>query len=263
MVRALTKTDQTGNRYTRPDVIEAAIEAAMKEDLDTLGRRAWLSDPEGSEFLPLECLVYLLREARGCHDDRAMSTLLPPLLARCETILKATIRHHAFPNVEEIREDILGDFGVLFARDGFGDNPNELDFYECRFERAFRFFRLAYLRRERSRLRELSSLPDCEPDGHPNGEEVFARVSKAFRTQPAQIGQVLHRELVKAIDDLPSDERKVVVLCLVLGLKEESDDPSVITAATLCGVTGRTVRNRLTRAKQKLSNFQESERLWS
>jgi DNA-directed RNA polymerase specialized sigma24 family protein len=66
---------------------------------------------------------------------------------------------------------------------------------------------------------------------------------------------VFRKERLEAIDKLPFDERKVVILCGVLGVKEESDDPTVVTAATLCGVTGRTVRNRLKRAAAKLSNF--------
>lgn len=56
---------------------------------------------------------------------------------------------------------------------------------------------------------------------------------------------------------LPEDERKAVILCGVLGLKEESEDPTIVTAATLCGVTGRTIRNRLKRAAAKLSDFRE------
>jgi DNA-directed RNA polymerase specialized sigma24 family protein len=63
---------------------------------------------------------------------------------------------------------------------------------------------------------------------------------------------------LKAIDNLPLDERKAVVLCHVLEYEEESDDPSKTTAATLCGVTGRTIRNRLSRAAKKLSPFKEN-----
>lgn len=255
MVRALTKADQNGDLYTRPATVEAAIKVAFEQDLDTLVRRAWLSDPDGSEFLPLECLVHLVREARRSHDDKAMSTLMPPILARCEMILKATIPHDAFPNTEQIREDILGDFGLLFVKDGSGENPNELDFYECRFERAFRFFRIGVLRRERTLLRRLEPLPAPEPGNDSTDEEAFARVSETFRSQPTQFSKVLQKDLVNAIDNLPPDERKAVVLRHILGLKEESDDPSVVTTATLSGVTGRTVRNRLTSAAKKLYQF--------
>jgi DNA-directed RNA polymerase specialized sigma24 family protein len=42
-----------------------------------------------------------------------------------------------------------------------------------------------------------------------------------------------------------------------MGYAEEADDPATRTAATICGVTGRTIRNRLTRAAAKLSRFKE------
>jgi len=125
----------------------------------------------------------------------------------------------------------------------------------CRFHRAFRFFRIGFLRRERALLQPLDPLPPSEVGSNSNDEEAFARVPQAFRSQSTQFGKVLQKDLVRAIDNLPPDERKAVVLRHVLGLKEESDDPSAITAATLSGVTGRTVRNRLTSAAKKLSQF--------
>jgi DNA-directed RNA polymerase specialized sigma24 family protein len=56
---------------------------------------------------------------------------------------------------------------------------------------------------------------------------------------------------------LPPEERDAVILCHVMGYPEESDDPAKRTAATICGVTGRTTRNRLKRAAAKLSRFKE------
>ena len=60
-----------------------------------------------------------------------------------------------------------------------------------------------------------------------------------------------------AINALPEDERKAVILVHVMGYDEESDDPDKVTAATICGCTGRTIRNRLTRAAKKLSTLKE------
>ena len=258
MARALTKTDRNGKLYTRPAMVEAAIDAALKDDLGILGQRAWVSDPERAEFLPLECLVYLLRDAWSRRDDNAMRTLMPPLLARCEAILKNKIPDNRLPNAAELREDILGGFSLLFIEDGFGENKNELDFYECRFYRAFRFFRLDYVRRESAHLKELANF---EPDTDSSDEETFARISEGFRSQPTQLGKLVENELFDAINNLPSDERKAIILCHVLGLPEESEDPSAVTAAKLCGVTGRTVRNRLSRAAKRLSQFKKGELL--
>jgi hypothetical protein len=262
MARALTKVDRRGKLYTRPGEVDTAIEVAIKQDLDTLAQRAWISHPDKAEFLPMECLVHLLRDAGRRRDDHALRALMPPLLARCENVLRAKIPDNSFPNALEIREDILGEFSLLFVEDAAGENSSELDFYECRFFRAFLVFRFGYLRRERARLNELIPLPTSnEPDSHSSDEDVFARVSEAFRSQPTQVGKLLEKDLIKAINNLPPDERKAIVLCHVLGLKEESEDPSAVTAARLCGVSGRTVRNRLTRAAKKLSQFKKGESL--
>jgi hypothetical protein len=116
MARALTKVDRRGKLYTRPGEVDTAIEVAIKQDLDTLARRAWISDPDKAEFLPMECLVHLLRDVGRRRDDHALRALMPPLLARCENVLRAKIPDDSFPNAPEIREDILGEFSLLLLK---------------------------------------------------------------------------------------------------------------------------------------------------
>jgi hypothetical protein len=187
-----------------------------------------------------------------------MSILLPLLLARCEARLIRRIPDRSRPNAADIREEILSEFSLLFAEDSFGENADELDFYECRFNSAFSTFRIDFMRRETVRADPLEELPpeDGTPDSSAD-EEGLRRISAAFQTAPMQVPNLFLEELKTAIEALPPDERRAIVLCCVLGYKEESDDPSEITAATLCKVTGRTIRNRLTRAAAKLSKFKE------
>jgi len=258
MAPPLTKKKPNGKLYTRPATIETAISVAIQLDLATLCQRTWVSNPCSPDFLPLECVVYLIREAWRRRDEKTMNALMAPLLARCEAILNAKISDGMFHNAAEIRENILSEFSLLFVEDGSGDHIDELDFFECRFNRAFRFFRINFVRSEKARSQHLEPLPaQEEPSGASTDEETFARLSEAFRTPATQLDDVFRNDLQKAIDNLPPDERKAVVLCHVLGLGEESDDPSVTTAATLCEVTGRTIRNRLSRAAVKLSKFKK------
>jgi hypothetical protein len=249
MARPLIKKDQNGTLYTRPAIIEAAIDEALQDDLDTLIRRAKIPKRSSPGFLPLECLVHLIRDARRRGDQRTMSGLMPSLLGRCEAILRVKIPVDYLPNAEEIREEILGEFSVLFAEDGCTDTTNALDFYECRFNAAFRTFRLPYIKRERVRTDPLVLTPvQTESADDSTDDEFFARVSEAFRTPANQVDHVFRHDLMKAVDALPEDQCKAVMLCYFYELPEESDDPSVLTAASLCGVTGRTIRYRLRRA---------------
>jgi hypothetical protein len=47
--------------------------------------------PDSPNFIPMECLVYIIREGGRGHEEQTMSVLLPLLLARCEAILKKKI----------------------------------------------------------------------------------------------------------------------------------------------------------------------------
>ena len=131
MVRSLQKRDRDGNLYTRPPAIETAIEIATQQNLATLRRRACVSNPSSTDFLPLECLVYLLRDAWRCSDEQTMNCLMAPFLMRCEAILNAKMPDSRFPNAAEIRENVLSELSVLFLEDGSGDHPDELDFFEA------------------------------------------------------------------------------------------------------------------------------------
>ncbi len=258
MARPLTKHDRSGNRYTRPVEIEAAVGVALAQDLPTLCRRAALHDRNASEFLPSECLVHLVRDARRSGHEATINQLLPFLLERCMANLIAKLPDGAGPNAHDVREEVLGQLAELFATDGTGQNPDELDYYEVRFNSAFRTLRLDVQRSETARTRHYALLPDARDDTEPTADdELFTRVSEAFRSPATQEDRLLLRDVVRAIDALPPDERKAVVLCLMLGFDVESNDPTKMTAATLCGVTGRTIRNRLARAAGTLSQWKE------
>lgn len=261
MIRPLTKKDQRGNLYARPLEVQTAINMATQQDIATLRERAVVSKRDSPDFIPMECLVHIIREARRRHDEHSMGVLLPSLLARCEAMLIRKIPDSSRPNAVAIREEILSEFSLLFAEDGSGENPDELDFFECRFNLAFRSFWLDFMRRETVRAAPLEELPS--EDGTPESladEERLSRISDAFQKPATQLPDIYLEELLNAISSLQPDERKAIVLCCVLEYKEESDDRSEMTAATLCGVSGRTIRNRLSRAAKKLSKFNEEEK---
>jgi DNA-directed RNA polymerase specialized sigma24 family protein len=244
--------------FVRPSSVETALALAVTQDLATLRRRAALcrSDPE---HLASECLVHLIRRANRRRDDATMNAMFVVLLTRCEWILKAKVQDGAFVDAEALREDILGAFGELLGADGTGDDPDALDFYECRFNRAFACLRIDMVRTERTRLEHVARLPSGrDDDGEPHvDDDAFARVSEAFRVRPDQEDAVFRAELHEAIGALPPTERDAVVLVHALGYVEESDDPDTVTAATRCGVSGRTIRKRLARAAGKLARFRK------
>lgn len=257
MVRPLVKKDRNGVAYARSHAIEAALDLAIQQDPACLSQRAWEADESAPGFLPLECLVHLIRDAWRRGDETTMNLLMTPLLARCERILKAKKSDETRVDAASIREDILSDFSLLFVEDGSEDHADELDYFECRFNHAFQCFRITRLLRETKRLQPLEPLTALDEAPRGSEEKAIRRLPDAPISPASQIDDIFRNQRLQAIHNLPPDERKAVILCGVFGYREESDDPTVVTAATLCGVTGRTIRNRLRRAAARLSHFKE------
>ena len=258
MVRPLTKRTKKGGLYARPPAVETAIRAALREDWRTLSRRLEITDTKSPEHLSSECLVHLFRDACRKEDDRRMNAILPVLLGRCEAILKTKIPDWE-PGASEMREDVLGRFTDVLARGCVGEQRDELDFYECRFNKALQALRHDVVDRVRRRLGRTVEVPhrDDEDERELSEEEGLALLSEAGRTPATQEQSARLNEVKEAIEALPPDEREAFVLRRVYGYKVESKDPDEITAAVRCGCTGRTIRNRLSRAEAKLWRSKE------
>ncbi|MCY4638547.1 MAG: hypothetical protein OXG04_29285 [Acidobacteria bacterium] len=257
----MTKTEADGELYTRPSAVEAQIDRVICLSRSDLQIRLSIVDRDAPDYLCSECLVHLVREGRRSDDQQLMGAVLPVLLRRCEANLLVKVPDGGMPDATGLRQEILEDLTDLFVTDGTGALPDELDFYECRFNKAFRALRIDAVRRNvRRRKRGITvvDLPPSQVASGPDGyEDAFARVSDAFKILPTQDWDVLREPFLKAIEALPADERDAVILVHVLGYTEESDDPEKETAATRCNCTGRTIRNRLTRAAARLSRFKE------
>lgn len=260
MVRPLSRDDQGGTRYRRPQAVEAKLAAVLSLGAETVIARARLTDSAAPEYLPPECLVHLIRDALRRRDDRTANALLVILLQRCEARLLRTVPDARIPGAARVREDILSDFGLMFVHDRLEEHSADLDYYECRFNSALRALRVDHIRAARTAQKPLMPLP--EPAGDQAGgtldEEALARMSEAAKHNASQEDHTYLAQMAGAINDLAPDLRQAFVLCRVLGYEEESEDPSKRTAATICGVTGRTIRNRLARADKQLKRLKEN-----
>jgi hypothetical protein len=257
MAKPLTKRKKDGMLYARRASVEAAIELVQTQDLETLRGRLQITDCGSTEYLKTEVLVHLMRDARRRMNEQLMDALFPTLLKRCESNLFMSVPDDGLRTAAHVREEILSQFGEMFAEDGLGDNPDKLDYFECSFNGAFRALRVDVVRKEIARLKPLEWLPDEGDERSETDDEVLSRISKAYRTAATQEMKELGQRLLEGICTLPSEERRAVVLCHLLGYEVESENPSRVTAETICGVTGRTIRARLRRAAAKLAKFEQ------
>lgn len=249
MANPLTKHSREGVRYVRPPDVESNIDGALDQETSVLTRRALETDRRSSTYLQSESLVYLIRAAIRDGDDSRYNALLPILLSRCEANLRSKISQHV-PNAEYVREEVLGEFSILFAGEAEAEPPNELDYYEVKFNHAFRTLRCEVLRRERGNTegaQVLSDGSDAE-DGH----------GQLANLPPCRATQQDGVHLAELLDALPDKLRRVIVLT-EMGYVAESDDPNAITVATLCGISGRTVRTWLKQARNQIEQMRQEE----
>lgn len=254
MVRPLNKQRKDGKLYVRPKVVEEQIAAALGEDGEALRERLRIRDKESPRYLRAECLVHIVREASRSGEEQLRNAAVKGLLARCDRMLKLMVSG-SLPDADEIRETVLHRFSVVLARGVVNDRGNELDYYECNFYGAFLALNRSIVRTELNKdERKVEILGGDEIDGH--GTDSLKWVTDALQNPEhlASRDELLDR----IVEELEPAELTAVVLCRKWGLKEESGDPEEITAATLCNCTGRTIRNRLSRADAKLSRFKES-----
>ena len=255
MVRPLTKLRSNGKLYTRPLAVETQIDEVLNLDLATLRQRLEITNHRTSGYLRSECLVHLIREAIRTGDSDRSHLVLPVLLLRCQAILKNKIPDSDFFDAESLREEVLGQFGEMLAN----ANSEELDFYECRFNYAFRTFRIDLVNGEVDRLKETTPFPSPSGGELEEGDEedVLARLSDAARVPATQESRIFLLEVWPTLMALPKEELQAVIFCRFMGYKIESEDPNEVTAATRCSCSGRTIRNRLVRAATKLARFKE------
>lgn len=247
MARRLTKVDRNGTPYTRPAEIEAEVDTAVAQSTATLAERAALGRFSPG-YLRSEVLLHVIRDARR-RNGRALNDLVPLLLRRCSFRIKSKT------DDTHVLDEVLGRLVEMIASDGHGVNPNQLDFFEVKFNQALRALRLGIQQREKSR-RGVVELP-AEPIAQPGfDDESMTRSwsdgSLADCETPAR-----GEQLLKAIRALPDHVREAVTLVRQLGYKIESTDRNEATAATICGVAGRTIRNRLAEGATLLKNFKE------
>lgn len=248
-LRPLTRTRKDdGSVYVR----EKEVEAQLKH-VACLGerqrRKAFFAD--GEERLREETLVYLLRECAAEGDTETAWRIAELIVTRVSGHIGRQLGKWRLPpdDADDCTRDL---FSALF--EALFDTRPSGEFWEVRFWVCLdrRLWNLIEKRQAAldAQLREVEA-PDT--DGESGLESLLSRV------KDTGVGPEERAVLSAALAHLTENERLAIYLTKVEGLPEESDDPNRVTAATMLGVTGRSVRNYLKRAEEKIRKWEQAK----
>lgn len=245
LIRSLRKTKTDGTPYTRPDEIEARLEQLQKLPVPEQVRQCKIKAEDETEFVPPECVVYLMRNRRDFdRDDETAKALYEILFERVLGQLPWTEQEGCpkqLATAVAVREQVAERFAEMMAIDR-ESYVEQLDLYEARF--AFSVARLRATARKKAfkhanRQKPLDMIEASGEMSRP--EEIQLEISNS------SIFDELHekdyrRRYSEAIVHLPDDLRIVIELYRE-GVPFESSDPEKLTISRVIERTPKTARD--------------------
>jgi RNA polymerase sigma factor (sigma-70 family) len=219
--------------------------------------RCSVSDRNNPEYLPSECLLHLVREARSDNSDDHFAALYRQLRRRVLARLPRPEVGRSADGKElvsrinlDISDAVMGRFQELLMLDR-QSYEERLDYFEINFDDAVAALRSTAKRK--ARRDEGRSAPMTYDD---ETSELNAEIEEAATAQnpisESKLDDPAYRSrLDLAIDTLPEPLRLVMEL-LLKGYPIESQEPPVRSVAGSLGCTEKTVRNRRAKAIQVL-----------
>ena len=258
MARPLNKRMDDGGFYTRRPEIEACIDEALTQSPERILQRAGIRNVRDTDYMPMECLLHLMREARLNKDKSAESKLYVHFMSRCEARLKRAIPDGSRTDAGSLRDEVMFKFNLLFARVGSNEDSTALDYYEVNFNQAFQFLWWKQVRNDNARKKIFVDIgQEKDEEGRPlDQENMLAKLSEAARSPARQDDYVYLMQVGKFLTTLSPEERETVRLVLIEGYTIESDDPDEVTAARILGVGRRAINKRLAKVAAKLKTLQ-------
>lgn len=243
-ITPLTHTTRDGNVYERRKEVILQLEELSISTEEVLARRIRVEREDEQDSIKSEALVFLYRTYLGTDLS---NTIYDVLALRIRMMVLQFRGRFAQPEVDF--EDFLQSmhFAVLekitdpsdagdYAQVSFGDFVVSL---------AGNFLKKAETQNKRKKITD--SIEETI-DGSEDAPSRITIVAKGVSPDKRLL-------LEEAINSMSEINQKAWLLYHVEGYQIESKNPAETTIATLLGVTGRTVRNRLNEAQKQLENW--------
>ena len=208
----------------------------------------------GDAALREETLVHFIRAVRRSEDHKAAADLIDILTRRMSGRLSRMARVWRLGYPPDLAEDVIDEI-LTDVYDQVLSNDPAAEFWEIRFWVCLNRRALNILRRRRKELDQIVSdesddvdFPECEP------------LPADFDRRRAGIE---NPEVRAVIDDalvrLPQPLRTAFLLKHWSGFAEEPGVGGGPAISTMMGVSGRTVRNYLAKAEQRLAEWRAED----
>lgn len=245
-IRPLTKRKNSGDLYARLPKTEAQITKLLNADRDKILQMAKNADHKSNDYLLNETIVYFLREATKQNDQQLIETLYSVLNLR---IIKTLLKFRNKLNNPADFDELIQETELKIITKVFDTETNRADFAEVLFtdfvlsEAKMIWIKLfKKIHKDNDYLIYVSKESSDDRNNYQNDYE-----SNETSNEDILI-------LQESIKKLPSDTQQIISL-LNDGFKIESKKTDEITISKILGITSRTIRNRLTDAREKLADF--------
>jgi hypothetical protein len=144
MIAPLRKKDVGGKVYTRLPHIEKKLKELSALPRSQISARCAIQDKDSSDYLPSECLVYLVRENRSRSFDECSEHLFKALMERVMRGLPQAVSLDG--DSERLTDSNVRDEGRHRFLEMLANDRHEyveaLDVYEVRFQMALATLRV-------------------------------------------------------------------------------------------------------------------------
>jgi hypothetical protein len=253
-VEPLRKRKATGELYTRrPPIIDFVAKSRAWSFEELMGRAA-VRKRSHSDYVPSEVLVHYLRQTKADNSDGRFVALYGILRERIEAACTRSNRQVADMTYEdariaEIRDSTIEYVTELMFTDRHGYDEG-LDIFEVVFDKAVRSAHITKLRKVNRRESANEEIMDTVTgEVRAVVEAALDRYRSVGLTAEEDLDYRIH--LRRAIDALPTEERKVIDLMLA-GIPIEAASDGEPSMTGLLGCVEKTVRNRRDRAFAKI-----------
>lgn len=252
--KALTRKNAEGEVYKRlPDIDESIVQWETV-DAKLVASAAGNLDYRADGYIRNEVLLHLLRRAGKERRADDFYALFPMFMARVRHLIRPWLARRP-GNSDDLANETCSAMARLVAEDAAAPASDEIDYFEVRFAKALSFFVLDRLEENRRWYAMHPSREDLADDG----EVIDLAPLDDNRDLTGPEKAALGAQIMRAFHALSEEERSILELRYLQGMKTSSKDADEETIPNKLNLSERTVRNRLTSATKKLSKFKERQ----